>query len=195
MARRDYVPLNALLKGLEVDRVDFVGAGANGESDIVLFKSHRGTKYVPKTHGGTMPAPVQKTEAEIQAEGAAAIQKAIDDAVAAATAKQAADLAALAAPAPATEPEPAVDDATSKAIAKAVADAVAIEKARGDKLAEDVAKMQEERAEAIFLAKGATLPAIGAPDEVAKVLKAVAAGDPNAAEGLETLLKSANERL
>lgn len=195
MARRDHVPLKALLKGLEVDRVDFVGAGANGESDVVLFKSHRGTRYVPKTNGGTMPA-VKKSDAEIAAEAqAAAIQTAVDAAVA----KTLEGLAELAKanedtttepPAPTTEDKP-----LDPAIAKAVTDAVAVEKSAREKVEKDLAELRKERAEEIVLAKAATMPAIGSVDEVATVLKSVAAGDPNAAEQVETMFKALNERL
>ena len=198
MARRDHVPLKALLKGLEVDRVDFVGAGANGESDVLLFKSHRGTRYVPKTNGGTMPA-VKKSDAEIAAEAqAAAIQKAVDEAVAAAVAKTLEGLAELAAAeGTTTEPAaPATDDKPlDPAVAKAVTDAVAVEKTAREKVEKDLAELRQERAEEIVLAKASTMPNIGSVDEVAAVLKSVAAGDPNAAEQVETMFKALNERL
>lgn len=210
MPRRDHVPLKALLKGLEVDRVDFVGAGANGESDIVLFKSHRGTRYVPKTNGGTMPAPVAKTADELAAEalqksideavakGVEAALKARDDAEAEATAK-AAEAAEKAKKKPPFLEKDDEDDKTDpdvkKAIAKAVEDAVAVEKAAREQLAKELDEVKKERAEQIFLAKGATMPTLGSPAEVANVLKTVAAGDPNAAEAVETMLKAANERL
>lgn len=196
MARRDHVPLKALLKGLEVDRVDFVGAGANGESDVLLFKSHRGTRYVPKTNGGTMPA-VKKSDAEIAAEAqAAAIQKAVDEAVAK-TLEGLAELAAAEDTMTTTEPAaPAGDDKPlDPAVAKAVNDAVAIEKAAREKVEKDLAELRQERAEEIVLAKASTMPAIGSVDEVAAVLKSVAAGDPNAAEQVETMFKALNERL
>ena len=200
MARRDTVPLKALLKGLEVDRVDFVGAGANGESDVVLFKSHRGTRYVPKTNGGTMPAPVKKSDADVAAE---ALQKSIDDAVAKGVAdalaalveldKAAKDEADAKAKADAEAAE--ADPELTKAVAKAVEDAVAVEKAAREEIAKELAEVRKEQAETIVLAKAASMPAIGAPEEVATVLKAVAAGDPNAAEQVETMLKAVNERL
>lgn len=199
MPRRDYTPLNALLKDLEVDRVDFVGAGANGESDIVLFKSHRGTRYVPKTNGGTMPA-IKKTDAELAAEAQdAAIKKAVDEAVTAAVAKTLEDLATLAEAddtTTTTPTEPAPEDKQlDPAVAKAVADAVAVEKKAREQVEKDLAELRKERAEEIVLAKAAKLPAIGSVEDVAKVLKSVAAGDPNAAEQVETMFKALNERL
>lgn len=204
MARRDNVPLRAHLKSLIVDRVDYVGAGANGESDILLWKSHHPTTTTSTP--GSIPMTITKadkpalTDAEKKkaAEDAAAMEanmkKAVDDAVTAAVAKFSADLEALATPPAPVDPLADLPPEVAKAM-KDRDDEVTKAKAETDQLRKAVSELQEAEADRVFKAKAADLPRIGAVDSVAAVLKSVAAGDPGAYAKVEELLKTADERL
>lgn len=185
MPRLDSTPLQATLKGLIVDRVDFCRAGSNGESDIVLFKRDKRTPIIPTTtrKGVTVPENTEPTPEQI-----ASLQKSIDDAVAAAIAKHDEDVAAFLK----GENEPPADDP----VAKAVAEAVAVEKAAREALEADVAKMRDEKVTEVMKAKAATVANVGNASDVAEVLKAVATDcKPEIADKLDEILKAAHARI
>lgn len=189
--RDDNVPLQALLTNLTVDRVDFVGAGANGESDIALFKSRQPAAMPrPTRKGATVPDIIEPTPEQI-----AELQKSQDDAVAAALAKYAADLAELAKDEAVDDPAPEMTE-TDKAVAKAIAvrDAAAqVEKAA---LEARIAKMEDERATEVFKAQAASFNLVGSIDDIADVLKAVNAKcDEATFKKATTLFAAAQERI
>lgn len=151
----------------------------------------------------TPTKPVVKTDeqavAELQATIDAAVKTATEKAAADAVAKFTADLASLAsAPEPSDDPYEGLDPAVVKHLKARDAqhDAeVAKAKADADQVRKELDEVREAEANRLFKSKAEELPCIGAPDEVSKVLKSVAAGDPAAYAAVETLLKAANDRL
>ena len=187
MSRIDDVPLQAYLKGLIVDRVDFCRAGSNGESDIVLYKSTR-----PTRKGAPMPA----TKTDPTAPDVAALQKAIDDATTAAVTKALADHDAKVADYLKAEADKPEAPAELDPIEKARKEGEAVAKADMDALKAEVAKMKDEQATAVFVAKAATVSNVGPTDDIAEVLKSIAANCPDEiAAKAETLFTAAHERI
>lgn len=188
MARRDNVPLQRILRGLVVDRVDFVGAGANGESDIVLFKRHKGAPTPPTTEDPNMD---QLTE--LQAAIDAAVEKAVGEAQAAADAALAKFTADLEALAQAGDTD-GTDDVT-KNLDPAVAEIVKAEQARTAALEAQVAKMQDAEVERVVKARAESFKLVGGVDEVASVLKRATVIDPELAADIDAILSKVQDRL
>jgi cytochrome c551/c552 len=154
------------LRGLKLTRIDLVDRGANPGAAVTLFKRDDTPREVDDVAQPELEARIAQLEAEN-----ADLQKRVEE---------------LTPPQPEADPITKADPAVREMIAKAQEDA---REAR-----EQVAKLEQERDAATFVAKAAEFPHMGTAESVGPVLQKIAqALAPEEWEAFERQLRATEE--